>query len=148
MENNLDSIYIKNLLLGFWRDDWTFAIATFFTWLPFSFFFNLIYTSFFERYFFLYPTFFEKLFFIICLEIASIIFYVAIDYVFSRTKIAGRSGAYKKSSHKKIKIDGTLQYEFYEESITWKEVAKEYFNWTIFYMIAIWILWWFMSSTF
>ena len=78
----------------------------------------------------------------------AIISYVALEYFGQNSIRSGRMGSSAHTRKLIKKADGSSGYKYYEESITWSEVAKEYFTWSLFYILAVWVLWSFMSSTF
>jgi hypothetical protein len=136
MENNLDSIYIKNLLLSFWRggsDDWDsfIVIGTYLCIFPFIFIFAIIDDYFFTGYFFTYPDFLDQVFFIFCLEIFVLFVHLIFSY-FDSTNYA------KKSV---VKEDGSRHFVYFDESISWIDLIKEFVAVSIVYILVLWIFW-------
>lgn len=126
----------------------SYAICSFFAILPYTISFGLIHYSIFERDFFLYPSFLEKLCFILGLEISAIILYIIGEYLAQNSIKKGNTGDSARKNLRTYKSDGSSSYDYWEESVSWSDVFQEYLFWSIFYILAVWILWWFVSSSF
>ena len=140
MENSSSHIYIKNLLLSFWRvrsgEIWETAIVigTFLFIFPFFFIFGIIDDYFFSGIFFINPDFLDIVFFIFCLEIFVLFTHLIFSY-FDPLDIT------KKSV---LKDDGSRHFVYFEESISWIDLIKEFLVVSIFYILIIWFIFFFI----
>ena len=141
MENTSSHIYIKNLLLSFWRgrsgEIWEspIVIGTFLCIFPFIFISVIINNYFFSGDFFTYPMFFlDQVFFIFCLEIFVLFLHLIFAYFDSIN--------YAKKSV--LKEDGSRHDVYYDESISWIDLIKEFVAVSFVYILVLWISWIFL----